>query len=51
MQLILNTKCHAIRDLQLSEKEDISKECEEEQVWCVFAVYTSYVRTFVCVSV
>ena len=32
MQLILNTKCHAIRDLQVAEKDEISKETEEEQV-------------------
>ncbi|XP_065920650.1 cilia- and flagella-associated protein 45-like [Dysidea avara] len=30
-ELILNTKCHAIRDSQLSEKDEISKEMEDEQ--------------------
>ena len=31
MQLILNAKCHAVRDAQLLEKEVIRKEQLEEQ--------------------
>ena len=31
MQLILNAKCHAIRDAQLLEKKSIKKEMEDEE--------------------
>ena len=31
-EVILNAKCHAIRDAQLQEKEEITKFMEEEEV-------------------
>ena len=31
-ELILNAKCHAIRDTQLQEKEEIKAYMEEEEV-------------------
>ena len=31
-ELILNAKCHAIRDAQLSEKAEIAKAMKEEEV-------------------
>ena len=32
-EVILNAKCHAIRDAQLQEKDEIKKAIEEEQVY------------------
>ena len=32
-EVILNAKCHAIRDAQLREKEEIKTTMEEEEVW------------------
>lgn len=31
LQLILNAKCHAIRDAQISEKQQIRSELEQEE--------------------
>ena len=43
-EVILNAKCHAIRDAQLKEKDDIRRAMEDEEV-CGFVWLLPYLVT------
>ena len=48
-ELMLNAKCHAIRDAQLREKAEIKEAMEEEEVRGVCCVCVVCVCVCVCV--
>ncbi len=51
-EVILNAKCHAIRDAQLQEKDEIKKAIEEEQVYQLLLMATVYIIIMiVCITI
>lgn len=47
-EVILNAKCHAIRDAQLNEKEEIQKAMEDEEVIYTYSLTHSLAHLFTC---